>query len=570
MKIKSIVLSLFCLSALALGAELMSQQDLQATWFKDNPNYKVEFSAEKCTAACLKNERRALAVQSRSITGVKPGETFKVSFLARGTVNNLEFFPQSNGKNCSDQQGLFRVFDDWNRYEATFTIPEDCKTFSCVIYAWNQEGFFEIREFSIRPSTAETDNQAAGLDTQKITINGTSDKVLYEPGEQMKFLIEPDFGGQSVPSETYSVKWQRTGEDGKRATGKEPFTPGKPVVIKTSLDTPGFVRIVAYLADGKGRIVQKKNQAGRPEDICFIGGAGVQPEKLQPAAEEPADFDAFWAKQKAKLAAIPVKYKMDQVGSSKNVDIYAVSVDCAGPRPVTGYLTVPVGAKEKSLPAYVSYHGYGTNIQVPPKDGPGNRLRFDVNAHGYELGKGKGYYDDFFAKIKSNGAIYAFDPKQNFDPETAYFNGMALRVMRSLEFIKQLPQWNGRVLSASGASQGGLQTIWAAALDPDVTDAVSIITWCCDLAGPARGRPEGWRPAYVPALNYYDAVFHAKRVKCPVDIARAGLGDDICPPSGLAILYNNLGSAKKKISWVQGSTHGFVPEKAQSFLVEQK
>lgn len=133
-----------------------------------------------------------------------------------------------------------------------------------------------------------------------------------------------------------------------------------------------------------------------------------------------------------------------------------------------------------------------------------------------------------------------------------------------------MPQWNGKVLSASGASQGGLQTIWAAALDPDVTDAVSIITWCCDLAGPARGRPEGWRPAYVPALNYYDAVFHAKRVKCPVDIARAGLGDDICPPSGLAILYNNLGSAKKKISWVQGSTHGFVPEKAQSFLVEQK
>ena len=51
---------------------MMSQQDLQATWFKDNPNYKVEFSAEKCTATCLKNERRALAVQSRAITGVKP------------------------------------------------------------------------------------------------------------------------------------------------------------------------------------------------------------------------------------------------------------------------------------------------------------------------------------------------------------------------------------------------------------------------------------------------------------------------------------------------------------------
>lgn len=569
MKIKSIVLSLFCLSALAMGAELMTQRDLRAAWNKDNPNYKVEFSAEKCTATCLKNERRALAVQSRAITGVKPGETFQASFLARGTVNNLEFVPQSNGNACKEQQSLFRVFDDWNHYEATFTIPEECKTFSCVIYAWNQEGSFEIREFSIRPAAAEVE-QTAGLDAQKITINGTSDKALYELGEQMTFLIAPDFGGQTIPTDTYSVKWQRTGEDGKRATGKEPFTPGKPVVIKTSLDTPGFVRIVAYLADGKGRIVQKKNQGGKLEDICFIGGAGVQPEKLQPAVEEPADFDAFWTKQKAKLAAVPVTYKMDKVGSSPNVDIYAVSVDCAGPRPVTGYLTVPLGAKEKSLPAYVSYYGYGTNIQTPPKDGPGNRLRFEVNAHGYELGKDKGYYDDFFAKIKSNGAIYAFDPKQNSDPETAYFNGMALRVMRSLEFLKQLPQWNGKVLSASGASQGGLQTIWAASLDPDVTDAVSIITWCSDLAGPEKGRPDGWRPTYVPALNYYDAAFHARRVKCPVDISRAGLGDDICPPSGLAILYNNLGSAKKKINWVQGSTHGFVPENAQSFVVEQK
>lgn len=350
MKIKSIVLSLFCLSALGAWGGIDEPTGFTGDMVQRQPQLQSGVFRGKMHRGLSEERAPALAVQSRSITGVKPGETFKVSFLARGTVNNLEFFPQSNGKNCSDQQGLFRVFDDWNRYEATFTIPEDCKTFSCVIYAWNQEGFFEIREFSIRPSTAETDNQAAGLDTQKITINGTSDKVLYEPGEQMKFLIEPDFGGQSVPSETYSVKWQRIGEDGKRATGKEPFAPGKPVVITSSLDTPGFVRIIAYLADGKGRIVQKKNQAGRPEDICFIGGAGVQPEKLQPAVEEPADFDAFWAKQKAKLAAIPVKYKMDQVGSSKNVDIYAVSVDCAGPRPVTGYLTVPVGAKGEIAP----------------------------------------------------------------------------------------------------------------------------------------------------------------------------------------------------------------------------
>ena len=413
-------------------------------------------------------------------------------------------------------------------------------------------------------------NKVAKLDTQKVFCNGVSEKAFYAPGEEMKFTVNVDFGKQTVPPRPYFVKWVRTGDDGKRTSGQEQITAGKPIVIKTSLDKPGFVRIQAYLVDNKGRNVQKRNWNKQLENICFEGGAGVQPEKLQPAAAEPADFDAFWAKQKAKLAAVPVKYKMAKVKSTKNVDIYAVTVDCAGPRPVTGYLTIPVGAKDKSLGAYAFYQGYGTPIPKPPQDGPRSQIRFHVNAHGCDLGKDDAYYNDFYAKIKSNGQIYAFDKKQNSDPENAYFNGMALRVMRSLQFLKALPQWNGKELVVSGGSQGGLQTIWAAALDPDVSRADSSITWCCDFAGPTKGRLNGWRPDYVPALNYYDSVFHAKRIKCPIVISRAGLGDYVCPPSGLAILYNNIPSAQKKINWVQGSTHGFVPKNAQKFVVEKK
>ena len=412
--------------------------------------------------------------------------------------------------------------------------------------------------------------KVAKLDAQQVSCNGTTEKSFYAPGEEMKFTILVDFGKQTLPAKPYFVRWTRTGDDGKKASGRELVTPGKPVVITTKLDKPGFVRIQAYLVDNKGRNVQKRNRNKKLESICFEGGAGVQPEKLQPAAAEPADFDAFWAKQKAKLAAVPLKSKMEKIKSTKNVDIYAVTVDCAGPRPVTGYLTIPVGAKDKSLGAIAFYQGYGTPVPRPPADGPRNQIRFHVNAHGCDLGKDSAYYNDFYAKIKSNGQIYAFDKKQNSDPETAYFNGMALRVMRSLQFLKSLPQWNGKDLVASGGSQGGLQTIWAAALDPDVSRADSSITWCCDFAGPTQGRLNGWRPPYVPALNYYDSVFHAKRIKCPIVISRAGLGDYVCPPSGLAILYNNIGSAQKKIIWVQGSTHGFVPKNAQKFVVEKK
>lgn len=147
---------------------------------------------------------------------------------------------------------------------------------------------------------------------------------------------------------------------------------------------------------------------------------------------------------------------------------------------------------------------------------------------------------------------------------------MALRVMRSLQFVKTLPQWDGKNLRANGGSQGGLQTVWAAALDPDVTNATPSVPWCCDLGGITKGRlAAGWRLEYTRALDYFDPINHAKRIKCPVTITRAGLGDYTCPPSGVAILYNNIKSPKK-IIYYQGSTHGYVPPKAQTFVQEQK
>jgi cephalosporin-C deacetylase-like acetyl esterase len=184
-------------------------------------------------------------------------------------------------------------------------------------------------------------------------------------------------------------------------------------------------------------------------------------------------------------------------------------------------------------------------------------ITFDVNAHGYELGRDQEYYNEFF----SDKPRYAFDIEENKNPETAYFMGMAYRVMRALEYVKSLPEWNGKDLVVTGGSQGGLQTVWAAALDHDVTRAEASIPWCCDFAGPEKfGRINGWRPKYVRGLDYFDCINMAKRIPetCYFKVPRAGLGDYTCPPSGIAILFNNV-KGPKEIKWVQGSTHGYTP-----------
>ena len=413
-------------------------------------------------------------------------------------------------------------------------------------------------------------NEVTRLNGDKVQLIGTTDRspIEYKAGDPMTFTITADLGGQPQPTGDYFIVWTRSGDDEKTDQGKAKLSDG-PVTVKTSIDRPGFVRVRAFITDKNGKNLKKPiKRWGRDEkrDVTLEAGAGADLAKITQTAPEPEDFDAFWQKQKARLAAVPLKYKMDKVSTKNGIDVYAVSIDCAGPRPVTGYLTIPENAAPKSLPARVSYQGYGVSKQGVP-GGSKNEIQFNVNAHGFDLGKDDAYYTKFAESIKSNGMGYAFDPKQNVNPEEAYFNGMALRLMRSLEFVKTLPQWNGKDLIASGGSQGGLQTIWAAALDPDVTRGESGITWCCNIAGNVLYK--GWYIPWVKELGYYDAVNHAKRIKCPVVITRAGLGDYTCPPTGLAVLYNSI-TAPKKIIWVQGSDHGYVPPKPEQFVQEQK
>jgi cephalosporin-C deacetylase-like acetyl esterase len=376
-----------------------------------------------------------------------------------------------------------------------------------------------------------------------ISLEGITDKepVSYQRGEAITFKLQLFEDGKPLAGKT--LKWVRTGDDGKTAKGEGVTSATGPIEVATSLDKPGFVRleVTAFNPDGtllKG--VQK-----------FDGGAGVEPGKLEGYAE-PANFDAFWKAQKERLAKVPLKASLTEVKSpNPAIQIFDVKIDCVG-KPVSGYFSRPKDARDKSLPAQVSFHGYGVRSANPP--GWGGAIVLDVNAHGIENGHPAEYY-----RALQEGVLkgYAFNKEENAKPETAYFNGMMLRVMRALEFIKSRPEWDGKTLIVNGGSQGGLQSITAAALDPDVTRCNAYKPWCCDLGGVKLGRLCGWRPEWAEGLAYYDIVNMAKRIQCETFVT-AGLGDYVCPPSGVSLLYNNI-RGPKTIEYIQGSTHGYNP-----------
>ncbi|MDO4575830.1 MAG: acetylxylan esterase [Planctomycetia bacterium] len=386
---------------------------------------------------------------------------------------------------------------------------------------------------------------------------GETDKnpLEYKPGEEMVFTVQLLEDGKPVSGKT--LKWTRRGDDGQTVSGEA--VSDEPLVVKTSMETPGFVHLNVTGFDAE----KKPLKNGEKNAPSFDGGAGVRLSEIQ-GWPEPADFDAYWNGQKAKLAEVPMTVEKVEVDcGNPNVRCWDVKVACWGGAPVSGYLCIPKDAAAKSLPASVSYHGYG--FSGANKRPSGNSITFDINAHGFLNGQPKEYYDNL-SKTTLKG--YAFHKQENEKPETAYFNGMFLRVIRSLQFVKSLPEWNGKDLSVSGGSQGGLQCLAAAGLDTDVTACHAVVPWCCDLSGKAKqNRLGGWFPEWTDALGYFDAANHAKRIRGKTTIT-VGLGDYVCPPSSEIVLFNNL-KCEVNLTFFQGKTHGYNMPNAKSYMLKK-
>ena len=404
---------------------------------------------------------------------------------------------------------------------------------------------------------------------EKLAFLGTTDKnpLEYALNETITFtvtLVDKDNGNAAVTGR--ELKWTLSGDD-SALDDSGTATSDTPLVVTTASTLPGFVRLKVQVKDNGTWLDGKDN--------VFDGGAGADVKTLVQSKPEPKNFDAFWKRCRDELAAVPVKADLEEIQSpTEGVRLNKVKVACPGGTGfTTGYLSVPVG--EKKLKAVAHFFGYGASwgkgAYMPPSSVPPTAIHFFVSAHGFELGREPAYYQSMRKAAGSNGFGHGFDPKQNAKPETCYFHGMALRVMRAVEYLKTRPEWNGRDLVVGGGSQGSLQAMWCAAFVPGVTEAQISIPWLCDVGGTTDGRNHGdWFPKWTPGLDYFDQVNVAKRVPktCRVTISRVGLGDYIAPPCGVAMMFNNL-TCPKHIVWVQGSTHGYVPKCPQTVKCEK-
>ncbi len=428
------------------------------------------------------------------------------------------------------------------------------------------------RKFSVFLALLGTTLASFAINWDNAWIRGTTPggKVFFEPNEEMAFSLTLEGVKEALPADTYFVDWERRGDDGMTERGRAPLPfPKDGLVLKTKSAKPGFVCLEANVVTKDGKRVPKNHRWEKR--VFFQGGAGVRPDEI-PMATEPADYDAFWAGCLKELDAVPLTAEMTPVPcQDAAVKLYAVKIACAGPQPVTGYLTIPVAASATNrLPITAAYRGASQEEQLVPSSGPHDRISMLINPNGYELGRGPAYVKQFFKDVSEPGYGYGMGPKSNEKKETSYWKWCALRAIRYLQWIKTLPEWNGRELVISGGSQGDWQCYHAAAHVPGVTRMDGNGSWGGDWTGQAEFKRlrSTYRPAcWFPDMAYFDPVFAAKRISCPVNISFSGLGDYVSTPASLTLIYRNL-KGPKKITYVQGSTHGWRPSGMQRCEVE--
>ncbi len=396
----------------------------------------------------------------------------------------------------------------------------------------------------------------------EITFTGKTDKnpLEYQPGEPMVFTVQCLEDGNPVDGQKFT--WKRTGDDGKVETGDAISSASEPLTITTSLDVPGFVRIQVYQLDENGAIIGGEHN----EAHQFNGGAGVLLDQIQ-GYPEPEDFDEFWNRQKEILARVPIKAALTPVESDvPEVICYEVKIDNSSLTPVSGYLYMPKDAKEKSLPAEVNYQGYSISPVYKNCAKGRGKICLEINCHGFLNGQVKEYYDTLAQTFLKS---YGFSKEQNNNPESCYWCGMMMRALRAVQYVKTLPEWDGVNLTTAGGSQGGMQCLTAAGLDPDVSEVRAYVPWFCDVSGMEKsGRVDSWfMPAWVDGLGYFDSTNHAKRIRGNVTII-VGLGDYVCPPSGEMVLFNAI-KTDVNLEFRQGKTHGYEMPNGEVFKLEK-
>ena len=385
-----------------------------------------------------------------------------------------------------------------------------------------------------------------------ITVTVTPDHKdwNYKVGEKAQFVVNVLRSGTLIDNAV--VDYEAGPEMYPDVTKKGVTLKDGTMKWTGSMKTPGFYRLkVTAHVGGK--------------DYVGLCTAGFSPEQLQPATKCPADFDAFWEKalSDARRNALDPHLTLLPDRCTETVNVYEVSFVNDRPQGrIYGILCRPV--KPGKYPALLRVPGagsrpYGGDVWTASQ----GAIVLEIGIHGIPVTMEQKIYDNL-----NHGAFEGYWETNLDQPEKNYYKRVVVGAVRSVDYIASLPEWNGKDVGVTGASQGGFLSLAVAALDKRITYMAAVHDAMCDYEIALQKRACGW-PHYfyqqknpdmkkVEGARYYDGINFARRVTCP-SFFTFGYNDEVVPPSSSWSVYNVV-SAPKSMSIYQMTGHYWYQE----------
>lgn len=393
---------------------------------------------------------------------------------------------------------------------------------------------------------ARAENYPYRSDYLWVTVPDHAD-WLYKTGE--KANIEIQFYKYGIPRNgelTYTVGNDLLGTDTK---GSVTLKDGRAKINIGTKKTPGFRDVVLTMKlDGQSYTHHVK--------------VGFSPEKIQPFTQEPKDFNTFWQGNLDELAKLPLTYTKEIAKEycTDKVDCYLVKIPVSRRRQcVYGYLFYPKNAQPGKHPVVLCPPGAGIKtIKEPLRHkyyAENGFIRLEIEIHGLDPRLPKETFDDISRAFNSDPTGYLENGIDNRD--RYYMKHVYLALVRCIDLLTSLPEWDGRNVAVQGGSQGGALALVAAGLDKRVNLCVVNHPALSDMAGyTEKGRTGGYphfnrmtglyTPDNISTMAYYDVVNFARKVKATTYMTW-GYNDNTCPPTTSYAVWNTLNCEKESL-----------------------
>lgn len=371
---------------------------------------------------------------------------------------------------------------------------------------------------------------------------------LYQTGENAK--VEVSFCKYGIPRDgelKYSIGNDMLQPD---KHGSVKLKNGRAVINMGTKKTPGFRDMkLSVSLDGKTYEHHIK--------------VGFSVDKIKPYTQEPQDFRNFWQKNVEELKQVPMSYTKELYKDycTDKIDCYLVKlqIDNMG-HSMYGFLFYPKNAQPGKHPVVLCPPGAGIKtIKDPMRNkyyAENGFVRFEVEIHGLDPRISSETFGEISRAFNDRNGGYLANGLENKD--IYYMKHVYVGLVRCIDFLTSLPEWDGKNVAVQGGSQGGALAIIAAGLDSRVTQCVANHPALSDMAGYAAKGGTGGYPHFcrqpqilsnkdcLNTLAYFDVVNFARYVKAPTYLTW-GYNDVTCPPTTSYAVWNTLKCTKESL-----------------------